>query len=509
MIESINILYIVIGCLVILGGTLIGVLSSQVMTNNEELKLKKHRSKDTALADLLIYAAVVDDGIIVGKNGSFMTAWLYKGDDNASSTEAQRETVSARINQAFANMGSGWMIHVDAVRRTSPSYSERNISDFPDEVCAAIDEERRQLFQNLGTMYEGYFVITVTYYPPLLAQRKLVDLMFDDDQKKPDKTAQTYSSIESFKRECLNIESKLSSCLEMERLKANNITTEEGKVITHDDFLSWLQFCITGLSNPVVLPKNPIYLDAIIGGQEMWGGVVPRIGKKYVQVVSIEGFPLESEPGILSALAEKPCEYRWSNRFIFMDAHEAVNHLEKFRKKWKQKIRGFFDQVFNTNSGNIDEDAKDMVADASGAIAEVNSGLVAQGYYTSVITIMDEDRDKLDVSARSIKKAINQLGFAARIESINTMDAFFGGLPGHGVENVRRPLINTMNLADLLPTSTIWTGQQAPCPHYPPLSPALMHCVTNGATPFRLNLHVRDLGHSFMLGLSVNALKMR
>ncbi|MCB1720090.1 MAG: conjugal transfer protein TrbE, partial [Candidatus Competibacteraceae bacterium] len=41
---------------------------------------------------------------------------------------------------------------------------------------------------------------------------------------------------------------------------------------------------------------------------------------------------------------------------------------------------------------------------------------------------------------------------------------------------------------------------QAPCPMYPPSSPPLMHCVTQGATPFRLNLHVRDLGHTFMFG---------
>jgi hypothetical protein len=39
------------------------------------------------------------------------------------------------------------------------------------------------------------------------------------------------------------------------------------------------------------------------------------------------------------------------------------------------------------------------------------------------------------------------------------MDAYLGSLPGHGVENVRRPLINTMNLADLLPVNTIWTGK--------------------------------------------------
>jgi type IV secretion system protein VirB4 len=142
-----------------------------------------------------------------------------------------------------------------------------------------------------------------------------------------------------------------------------------------------------------------------------------------------------------------------------------------------------------------------MVNDAESAIAEVNSGLVAVGYYTSVVVLMDEDREKLETSARQVEKAINRLGFAARIETINTLDAYLGSLPGHGVENVRRPLINTMNLADLLPTSTIWTGlNKAPCPMYPPLSPALMHCVTHGATPFRLNLHVRDLGHTFMFG---------
>ena len=100
---------------------------------------------------------------------------------------------------------------------------------------------------------------------------------------------------------------------------------------------------------------------------------------------------MDSYPGILTALTQLSLQYRWSSRFIFMDTHEAVAHLTKFRKKWKQKVRGFFYQVFNTNSGVIDEDALDMVKDAQSAIAETNSGMVAQGYYTSVVVLMDED----------------------------------------------------------------------------------------------------------------------
>lgn len=485
----------------ILGLTMAVLMFVRVRTLDAETKLKKHRSTQQGLADLLNYAAVVDDGVIVCKNGAFMATWVYQGEDIASSTDEQRELVSMRLNQAMARLGNGWMIHVDAVRRHATGYAGADRSNFPDAVTSAIDEERRRLFQSLGAMYEGYFVLTLTYYPPLLAQRKFTEMMFDDDQEVEGSAERTLSSIEHFRREVASFESRLSTTIRMTRLRAHATVTEEGRKVSHDDFLRWLNFCVTGIDHPIMLPSNPIYLDAVIGGQELWSGVVPKIGRKFIQVVAIEGFPLESYPGMLGALAELSCEYRWSNRFIFMDPHEAVKDLEKFRKKWRQKVRGFFDQFFNTNTGAVNQDALMMVNDAEAAMAEVSSGLVAQGYYTSVVVMMHEDRGQLEANVRQVEKAINARGFVARIESINTMDAFLGSLPGHGVENVRRPLINTLNLADLLPSSTIWTGQaEAPCPMYPPQAPALMQCMTQGATPFRLNLHVHDLGHTFIFG---------
>jgi type IV secretion/conjugal transfer VirB4 family ATPase len=466
-----------------------------------DLRLKKHRTQEAGLADLLNYAAMVDDGVMVCKNGSFMAAWLYQGNDNSSSTKEQRELVSFRINQALSNMGQGWMIHVDAVRRPAPRYNEQMLSHFPDAVSAAIDEERRRFFESLGALYEGYFVITVTWFPPLLAQRKFVELMFDDDSIKPTGKSCTLQLIEQFKRECVSFESRLSSAVSLQRLKSERVEQALGDEVTHDNFLRWIQYCVTGINHPVMLPKNPIYLDALIGGQELWPGVVPKMGRKFIQCVSIEGFPLSSAPGILTELGELPIEYRWSSRFIFMDNHEAVQHLEKYLKKWKQKIRGIFDQIFNTSGGIVDSDAVSMVQDASDAIAETNSGLVGQGYYTSVVVLMDEDRDAVESAARFIEKAINAMAFTARIETMNTMDAFMGTLPGHGVENVRRPLLNSLNLADLLPTCTIWTGENAaPSPLFPPLSPALMHGLTHGNSPFRLNLHTGDLGHAILFG---------
>lgn len=495
MIESLLIAIAVVGVLLVL------FLLNQVRKVNADLRLKKHQSAEAGLADLLNYAAVVDDGVIVGKNGSFMASWLYRGADNASATDVERNMISFRINQALANMGSGWMVHVDAIRRPAPNYSHPSQSVFPDPVSAAVDEERRRAFEGLGNLFEGFFVVTVTWFPPMLAERKFVELMFHDDADKPNNKARTHHLIDFFKREVKNIESRMSSAVTLERLRGKKIMNEDGSTVTHDEFLQYLQFCITGVNHPVMLPTNPIYIDNLIGGKELYTGVTPKLGNKFIQVVAIEGFPLESSPGILSHLGELPIEYRWSNRFIFMDHHEAITHLEKFRKKWKQKIRGFFDQVFNTNGGVVDEDAVSMVADAAQAIAETNSGMVAQGFYTSVVILMDDSRDVVEAAALKLEKAINAMAFTARVETLNTMDAFLGSLPGHGVENVRRPLINTMNLADLIPTSTIWTGENfAPNPLMPPNSPPLMHGLTSGNSPFRINLDVRDLGHAIMFG---------
>jgi type IV secretion system protein VirB4 len=104
MIETLT--WIIAGC----GIALTVILLSLIAKATQVKKLSKHRSKQASVADLLNYAAEVEDGIIVGKDGSFMATWLYTGDDKDSSTEQDRESISARINQALAMLGNGWMI---------------------------------------------------------------------------------------------------------------------------------------------------------------------------------------------------------------------------------------------------------------------------------------------------------------------------------------------------------------------------------------------------------------
>ena len=94
-----------------------------------------------------------------------------------------------------------------------------------------------------------------------------------------------------------------------------------------------------------------------------------------------------------------------------------------------------------------------MEQDATDAKQGIASGRAQAGQYTSVVALYGEDAARLGQTAREIEKQIRRLGFAARVETDNAIQAYLGSLPGHGVENVRRPLLHTRNLADLLPLS--------------------------------------------------------
>lgn len=462
------------------------------------MKLKQFRSKEPAVCDLLNFAAVIDDGVVIGKNGTLIAGWEYTAADNGSATDTQRDVMSALINKALVRLGSGWMIHVDATRYPVNPYKDQAPANFPDPVSLAMEDERRAFFRNTGAAYGSRFILCVSYLPPSGAVKRLAELIYDDETQKGDEAEEARNILAFFERELVSLENRLSAVFNLRRLRARR---EVGG--TFDDLLSHLQFCITGIRQPIRLPDLPIHLDAVLGGQELYTGVLPKIGQNYMQVVAIDGFPHESFAGMLTRLAEMPIQYRWSTRFIFLESWEALGHIEKFRKKWKQQVVPFMAQVLNIQTDNVNADAASMVVDADNAKMGISGGLVSAGYYTSNLILIGPDRKTIEQCARAAEKEVNHLGFTARIETVNTMEAWLGSLPGHGVENIRRPLINTMNLADMLPVSSIWMGEKkAPCPFYPKDAPPLMHALTTGLTPFRLNLHVRDLGSTFVAGPS-------
>ncbi|MFP1633895.1 conjugal transfer protein TrbE (plasmid) [Aminobacter sp. NyZ550] len=460
--------------------------------------LKRFRHSGPSFSDLLPYAALIDNGTLLLKDGSLMAGWYFAGPDNESSTDFERNEVSRQINAILARLGSGWMIQVEAVRVPATAYPARDNCHFPDKVSALIDEERRKRFEAADGHYESQHAIILTYREPEKRKSGLVKYVYSDDESR----ATTFAdrALDHFRRSIREFEQYMGNVVSIRRMVTQE-TEERGGTRTakYDDLLQFARFCIVGENHPVRLPDIPMYLDFVVTA-EFHHGLSPLVDNRYLAVVAIDGFPAESWPGILNSLDLMPLTYRWSSRFVFLDPIEARQRLERTRKKWLQKVRPFMDQLFQTNSGAIDQDAALMVAETEDAIAEANSQLVAYGYYTPVIIMFDDDEARLREKTEGVRRLIQAEGFAARIETLNVTEAFLGSLPGNWYANIREPLINTRNLADLVPLNSVWSGSPvAPCPFYPDGSPPLMQ-VASGSSPFRLNLHSGDVGHTLIFG---------
>lgn len=462
--------------------------------------LKSYRDKAKGVPDLLDWAALIDSGVVLGKSGSLMAGYFYRGQDTASSTEDERNHITMRVNAAMARLGSGWATWHDAVRLPASDYPDRAASHFADPVSRLIDEERRERFTSEGAHFESEYALVFYYTPPLRRNTKIQDFVWVDDPTTA-KVKPADQALAAFQKALEDLEDTLGDVVKLRRMASYHVVDKFGREHLQDELVNYLNFCLTGDNTPINIPAYGMYMDAYVGGKELWTGDTPRIGNRYVCCVAIEGFPHESYPNILEILEHLPIAYRWSTRMIYLDQHEAISELKKYRRKWKQKVRGFWSQIFKTQGGMVNEDALLMSNQTEAAITDASSQLVTFGYYTPIIVLMGEDRAQLLEHARNVSREIQRTGFECRVESVNAMEAWRGTLPGHPMPNIRRPLVHTLNLADLVPLSSVWAGiDHNPCPFYPDDSPPLMHAATSGATPFRFNLHVGDVGHTLVFG---------
>ncbi|NTZ47737.1 conjugal transfer protein TrbE [Lelliottia aquatilis] len=458
-------------------------------------KLADQHDTLNGMAELLNYGAMVDDGIILNKDGSFLAGFSFRGLDIASATKSDRNRLARKMNQALSSLGTGYMTHEDAIRHRVEAYSPAELSHFPHPVFRMMDDQRRAFFEGEHAKFETKCLLWVTYMPPSKGISRLTNMMFEKDNIQRSSPAER--NLSRFRDKMKEFEGLLAAFMNVERLKSYRYHEE-----WRDRQLACINETVFGKHHPVMLPPVPMYLDNYLGNYDFWPGLKPKLDQEYLCCISIDGFPNFSSPNMLSTLDYLSVEYRWNTRFCYYDSAEAKAQLTKEQKKWKQKVVSFKDKLLRTPAPKIDQDALNMVSQYEAALTAASNDEIKYGHYTSTIILRHRDIEQLELDAEEVANCLrNTMGMSCRIESVNAAEAFLGSLPSDSIHNVRRPLLSTLNLAHLSPLSGIWGGDATcPCPFYPEKSPPLMYCAAEGNTPFRLNLHVGDVGHTLLFG---------
>jgi len=448
------------------------------------LSLREYRNRPDRLADHLPWAALIAPGVVLNKDGSFQRTARFRGPDLESATEAELISACARANNVLKRFGTGWALHFEAERREALGYPA---SDFPDAASWLVDEERRAGFENAGQHFESRYHLTLTYMPPAdqadTAARALVE-------RSEDKQGRDWGqALDAFVAETDRALDLFSGFM------------PDVRALDDGETLTFLHGTISAARHTVAVPETPMYLDAVLADTPLTGGLEPKLGDQHLRTLTILGFPNLSRPGILDALNHQDFGYRWVTRFIALDKTDATKALTKLRRQWFNKRKSVTamlrEVIYNQPVQLLDSDADNKMVDADLALRALGGDHVAFGYLTTTITVSDGDHARADEKVRGVERIVNGLGFTTIREGINAVEAWLGSLPGHVYANVRQPIVHTLNLAHLMPLSSVWAG---PVRNAHLHGPPLLYAETSGSTPFRLATHIGDVGHMLIVG---------
>ncbi|MHB8886166.1 MAG: conjugal transfer protein TrbE, partial [Methylovirgula sp.] len=266
------------------------------------MNLAEYRRTTNRLADFLPWAALVGQGVVLNKDGSFQRTARFRGPDLDSAVPAELVAVAGRLNNALRRLGSGWAVFVEAQRHPASTYPA---GKFPDVASALVDAERKAEFEEEGAHFESSYFLTFLYLPPAEDAARAERFLYEGQDRSEaadawqilrsfiDRTARILQLVEGFMPECAWLDDGVT--------------------------LSYLHSCVSAKRHRVRVPEIPIYLDAMLADQPLTGGLQPMLGSAHLRVLTIIGFPTATTPGILDELNRLAFPYRWSTRAIMLD----------------------------------------------------------------------------------------------------------------------------------------------------------------------------------------------
>jgi type IV secretion system protein VirB4 len=448
------------------------------------MNLAEYRRSNTRLADFLPWAALVDEGIVLSKDGSFQRTARFRGPDLDSAVPSELVAVAGRLNNALRRLGSGWAIFVEAQRHSAGAYPP---DTFPDVASALVDAERRAQFEEAGSHFESSYYLTFLYLPPEEGAATAERLLYEGSHRTAGADAREVQSVfvDRTNRVLQLIEGFMPEC----------------GWLDDEETLTYLHSTISTKRHRVRAPEIPMHLDALLADQPLTGGLEPVLGEAHLRVLTVVGFPTATTPGILDDLNRLAFPYRWSTRAIMLDKTDATKLLTRIRRQWfakRKSIAAILKEVMtNETSALLDTDAHNKAIDADAALQELGSDQIGQAFVTATVTVWDRDPQAADEKLRLVEKVIQGRDFTCMVETVNAVEAWLGSLPGHVYANVRQPPISTLNLAHMIPLSAVWAGEARDL-HLK--APPLFFGKTEGSTPFRFSLHANDVGHTLVVG---------
>ena len=448
------------------------------------------------------WSFIISPSVCMLKSGAIMAVYQVEYPDLESSSASSIASMASLFNRSVMALAQeeGWAIFFDARRRKTRDYPA---GEFNNLAGWLIDQKRCENFQKYGEHFTTDYFISFVYQLPSDMESKASSLFFKRNtvKKKNESLFANSDNLPALQKE---IENFLD---EVEKTMGTLATKIWCHRLDDSELFTYIKNNVSLDPQKMIFPEGTFFfLDNFISDIDVRASMPLRIGEYYAPVVAVMDFPSKAYPGIFDRLNRAMLEFRWTTRFIPMNKDTSAREAEKYQKRMysarKSAATILTELAANVEINRENQGAMEMEGEASQIQADIAMGEYVLGYYTSTLMCWDKSLERAKEKARKLQQIVRSCGFACKEESFNNLEAWCGMMAGNVYSNVRRPLLSTRNMSNIIPLSSAWQGLSSndftleTCGSSVPL----LTCSTSYGTPFFLNLNVRDVGHSFVFG---------
>jgi len=470
-------------------------------------KIIKPWKDAAALCDHINLYGFWNETAFLTKSGDLGMVLRVTGVDYESLDHAQQEYAVKRLEAALKLFGPGFHVYQYLFKANHPQIP---FAGYDDPIVQTGQDRRRQFFQEKADRLfeiEIYYCILVRGARSKTGVGAALAQMFRDpaggwNELKAQFSGRGMKTLlrSQIERDLSRLEQGVQAFTnQLSDLTPMEVLDQEGQFRFLRRLLNYDDWRIAGK------PQHSQFLDYQIVNSDVDAERDHlRIGDHFVRVLTMKEAISETRPLVLDALLKTPANFMACTEWTALPGDKARKEVNKRRRHFNVSKTGFVSQIGNdqakTDPRNVlvDESKQADIENLGDCLRALGDGQQL-GELSLTIIVYDKDRQAIESQVGEFAGIFTNADGSLFAETYNQLNAYFAIVPGNYAFNLRKLYLLNTNYADLSFLFTILPGETTNAylgTEY------LAVLETDNDTPYYLNLHCGEVGHTLILGMT-------
>lgn len=431
--------------------------------------------REAHVSEKLPYIRHIDENIVSLRSGQMLAVIELEGVSFDTADNADKNDLHTKLNLMWRNINDERLaIWTHLIRTRDVDYPE---GQFKSTFTKQLDEKYKRKMTS-ETLYRNRLYLALVWAPARGAEKKTKSIFAGLNKARKKGVEVNEKALRDFRGILPTITAGL------DRYDARLCGLYEHNGLMFSQISEYLNAVGTLNFERMPLTEGPIN-GAILNDRPLFGREVIELrgagNSRFAGVLGVKEYPATTRPGMLNDLLQAPFEFVLSQSFAMASKTESRSILT----------------LKQNQMTNVNDRALSQIVDLDKALDDLESSKFTMGrHHLNLLVVADTPQILMDKMAVA-RRILSDSSIVTAREDLALEASYWGQFPGNFNQRPRSGHISSRNFAAFSPFMSYPKGALTN-----PWGPSIALLKTSSGCGFHLNLHVGDLGNTFICGPS-------